>query len=101
MDARLKESDFSFDKIVSEIAVSDFLRGSTGWKVDFDFVFCSANNYLKILEGKYRNGTSKPSIRPDSQIARATFTHGVAEKERLAALEEKLRRSDAERDKRS
>lgn len=24
-----------------------------GWRVDFDFVFCSAINYLKIMEGKY------------------------------------------------
>lgn len=57
--SRIKELEFQFELILQEIENSDFLRGSTGWKVDFDFVFCSANNYLKILEGKYRNGKSK------------------------------------------
>lgn len=57
--SRIKELEFQWELILQEIENSDFLRGSTGWKVDFDFVFCSANNYLKILEGKYRNGKSK------------------------------------------
>jgi len=40
---------------LKKIHISDGLRGGykTGWKVDFDFVFCSKHNYLKILEGKY------------------------------------------------
>ena len=53
---RLKEPEFKLGNIFNEIQKSDFLKGSNGWKVDFDFVFCSTNNYLKILEGKYRNG---------------------------------------------
>src|SRR3990167_7392881 len=54
---RLKESEFDLQKISKEIGSSDFLRGKNdrGWKADFDFVFGSTNNYLKILEGKYRN----------------------------------------------
>jgi len=51
---RLKESEFNLDKIFEEIEKSRFLKGSNGWKVHFDFVFCSANNYIKILEGNYR-----------------------------------------------
>lgn len=63
---RLKESDFNFDNILQRIDESDFLKGKNkeGWKVDFDFVFGSKNNYIKILEGKYatnnRNGGATP-----------------------------------------
>lgn len=53
--ARLSEQTFDLPGIFEKIKASSFLRGENdrGWKVDFDFVFCSANNYLKILEGKY------------------------------------------------
>ena len=59
---RKKEKEFDLIKILGMITDSDFLKGNNkeGWKVDFDFVFCSPNNYLKILEGKY-NGKSKPN----------------------------------------
>jgi len=62
--ARLRERDFNLDSIENEIALSDFLRGinNQNWKIDFDFVFCSANNYLKILEGNYRN---KKNTKPE------------------------------------
>lgn len=61
---RMKENAFNLQDIFDEIKRSDFLLGKkTQWVVTFDFVFCSANNYLKILEGNYRNkkieGTSK------------------------------------------
>jgi hypothetical protein len=57
---RYEEKEFDFDKILKMISGSEFLKGNnnTGWKVDFDFIFCSKNNYLKILEGKY-NGSNK------------------------------------------
>lgn len=71
---RMLEQEFDLDKIFDEIKQSNFLRGSNGnWKVDFDFVFCSANNYLKILEGKYRNGKNTGNIKP---ISTATVTIG-------------------------
>jgi len=57
--ARMKEKEFNLELIFKEIKSSNFLLGSTGWKVSFDFVFSSPNNYLKIIEGKYRNGTIK------------------------------------------
>ena len=58
--ARMRDKDFDFLSILREIAQSDFLKGTNdrGWKADFDFVFLSANNFIKILEGKYRNNGS-------------------------------------------
>lgn len=97
VDARLKEKDFDFAKIVEEIGKSEFLRGSTGWKVDFDFVFCSANNYLKILEGKYRDAGTRKGSHANSQLARATFTHGEQEIARLKSLKETLDERDRKR----
>ena len=57
---RKSEKEFDLIKIFGFITDSPFLKGNnkTGWKIDFDFIFCSKNNYLKILEGKY-NGTYK------------------------------------------
>jgi len=57
---RKSEKEFDLIKIFGFITDSPFLKGDnkTGWKIDFDFIFCSKNNYLKILEGKY-NGTYK------------------------------------------
>lgn len=57
ISARLKDSDFDLDDIFAKIEASDFLRGNNnrGWRADFDFVFGSPNNYVKILEGKYDN----------------------------------------------
>jgi len=54
---RKKEEEFDLQKILDCIEDSSFLLGKSkdGWKVDFDFVFGSANNYLKILEGNYKN----------------------------------------------
>ena len=45
--------------IFDKIRDSDFLLGHAGrdsWRgADFDFIFCSAENWIKILEGKYDN----------------------------------------------
>lgn len=56
---RTQEFDFDLQKIFRHIKESNFLQGHNdrGWKVDFDFVFCSENNYLKILENKYGNNS--------------------------------------------
>lgn len=55
INARFKEKEFNLQLILAKIAFSSFLKGGNGrgWKADFDFVFGSPNNYLKILEGKY------------------------------------------------
>ena len=64
---RLKEEGFDLPAILTEIERSPGLQGKNdrGWRVTFDFVFCSANNYAKILEGNYRRwGNSSNGIRP-------------------------------------
>lgn len=52
--SRAKEPEFELDSILKKIRGSPFLLGKkTDFRVSFDFVFCSKNNYLKILEGQY------------------------------------------------
>nr|AKH46023.1 terminase [uncultured marine virus] len=53
--ARSRDNDFNLQIIFDKIESSKFMQGDNqrGWRVDFDFVFCSAINYLKIMEGKY------------------------------------------------
>lgn len=55
LNARLKEKDFDFEKILDLVARSKFLLGSnkSGWKVDFDWLIKNNENYTKILEGNY------------------------------------------------
>lgn len=93
--SRLSEKEFKFMDILQEIRISDFLKGSTGWKVDFDFVFCSANNYLKILEGKYRNGNNQSNPKQSDATKRATFRHGPEQIQNLKSLEESLRHRES------
>lgn len=52
---RLEEKEFDLGLIFDNIKKSDFLLGKNknNWKIDFDFIFSSKNNYIKILEGKY------------------------------------------------
>lgn len=53
---RIREPAFDFVKILSEIRSSDYLQGKTnGWRVDWDWIFENDTNYLRIIEGKYRN----------------------------------------------
>lgn len=96
--ARFEEKDFDFPKILTEIANSEFLLGlKTHWKVHFDFIFTSKNNWVKIIEGNYRNnGKHTTGIKPggtkSDQVRRAEFKHGPEDVERfnnsLASLKE-------------
>ena len=95
-----REKLFKLDDILREIEQSDFLRGSSGWRVTFDFVFCSPSNYLKILEGNYRNGTVKKST-PSSATERAQFRHTEQQIKNNESLLESLRHRDRERGKQS
>jgi hypothetical protein len=54
--ARQGEDGFNLQEIFNCIQASPFLLGTNGndWKADFDWVFCSPNNWLKIVEGKYK-----------------------------------------------
>jgi hypothetical protein len=91
--ARFKEKEFNLDEIFAEIERSDFCRGSTGWKVDFDFVFCSPHNYLKIIEGKYRNGSNTIGNRKSDATARATFRHTEEQLKDIETFAESLKRN--------
>jgi len=52
--ARAKEPLFDLQQVFEKIRNSKFLLGiKSTWKADFDFVFRSETNYLKILEGNY------------------------------------------------
>jgi hypothetical protein len=57
INARQREDGFDLQEIFNCIQDSPFLLGTNGndWKVDFDWVFCSPNNWLKIVEGKYKS----------------------------------------------
>lgn len=52
---RVNEQGFDFFKILQGIKKSKFAKGdnNNGWKVDFDFIIHSQDNYVKILEGKF------------------------------------------------
>lgn len=55
-NTRIKDQLFDFIKILTEIHKSDYLKGkTTDWRVDWDWIFENDTNYLKIIEGKYRN----------------------------------------------
>lgn len=57
--SRIREPAFDFIKILSEIKNSHYLQGkSTDWKVSWDWIMENDTNYLKIIEGKYRNNTN-------------------------------------------
>ena len=58
---RQKENGFNLQEIFDCIEASPFLLGTNGndWKADFDWVFCSPNNWLKIVEGKYKGERRK------------------------------------------
>lgn len=59
---RIQEKPFNFFEILELIKTSDFLLGKVDkWRVSFDWVIENETNYLKILEGNYKNGTSKKS----------------------------------------
>ena len=58
-NTRIREPDFDFIGILSEIRKSQFLQGKSGnkdrqWKADWDWVFENDTNYLQILEGKFK-----------------------------------------------
>jgi uncharacterized protein YdaU (DUF1376 family) len=60
--SRASESNFDFMEIVNQIQQSDFLLGKVnGFKVSFDWIFKSPKNYLKIIEGNYKNAKSSNS----------------------------------------
>lgn len=59
--SRLSQDGFSESAIYEKIKESRFLLGDNerGWKVDFDFVWCSPEKWVRIIEGKYNNGNNE------------------------------------------
>ena len=56
LTSRLTDKDFDFDKLLVCISKSSFLLGkTTDWKISFDWLVKSENNYIKILEGNYND----------------------------------------------
>ena len=55
--ARQRQKGFDINHIFECIRSQDFLLGNNdrGWTVTFDFVFGSANNWVKIVENNYPN----------------------------------------------
>lgn len=67
VNQRLAETDFNICHIFQRIEESDFLQGKNkeGWKVDFDFIFGSKNNWVKIMEGKYATNKTSGGATPE------------------------------------
>lgn len=65
------------DQIEKEIKQSSFLRGESdrGWRVDFDFIFCSTDGYTKILEGKYRDTKKDQHSKARERDPAADYEH--------------------------
>jgi len=70
INARLKEKDFDLDLLFKKIEEQPFLLGENkqGWTIDFDWVF-QKNNYLKIMEMKYKNRKKAGTMTPEEQKA--------------------------------
>lgn len=63
LKARIEEHNIeSIFEVMNSINKSKFLKGANdkNWKVTFDWVFGSPNNFVKILEGNYKSKTNEP-----------------------------------------
>ena len=54
---RIQQKGFDFGEVLEAIQESSFLRGENKdqWKVSFDWIFESRNNWVKIIEGNYKD----------------------------------------------
>jgi hypothetical protein len=57
LEARLKNGDFKklFQEALEQIKKSQYLLGSKGWKVSFDWLIKNDENILKVVEGNYQD----------------------------------------------
>jgi hypothetical protein len=65
--SRLREKGFDAEQIYKKIPESKFLLGENdrGWRCDFDFVWGSPHNWVKILEGKYIDHRWDWAVKPN------------------------------------
>ena len=61
LNVRLKSPSFKkmFHQALEHIEQSDYLLGSKGWKVTFDWLIQNDENILKVVEGNYKNQEKK------------------------------------------
>lgn len=59
------------EALFEAVETSDFLSGrSSSWKANFDWLFGSPNNWVKVMEGNYRNNPPRPEPRTPNQQRR-------------------------------
>ncbi len=94
LKARIKE--FGLEKVVQAIEninQSNFLKGENdrGWVIDFSW-FIVAENFLKVLEGKYTNNKSSKSVQISAPKSKnPNFTTTYSHNWDLAELEKRER----------
>lgn len=104
-NARCREDVFDLPAIIKEAHESDWLMGKipgrhqTCFKLDFDYLTDGPNNYVKILEGKYRTnrpganqqgtgttggqtGKTRTTFVPDIERLRSLGTQAAGDKHR-------------------
>ena len=63
LKSRLKDNpDFlkDFEKALKQVEYSSFLKGKkNGWKMDFDWLITNDTNYVRVIEGKYKDPESE------------------------------------------
>jgi hypothetical protein len=76
---RLSEKNFNMLECLKKIDQSDFLKGikkGADWKVTFDWLVLSKNNYIKLLEGNYDN-RNNGSGATDEELARISTSRYI------------------------
>jgi len=62
LKARLRENpNFlkDFEEALKQVEYSSFLKGDkSNWKIDFDWIVANDTNYVKVIEGSYKDQTS-------------------------------------------
>lgn len=104
--ARLKNADFNMVEMIRAMEEQPFLFGENdrGWSVDFDWIFLHPDNYVKVMERKYKNATASTNLTRrtgSSQTDRAQFRHSEEEIHKLRELEATMRERDRQRDQRT
>jgi len=61
LQARMKSGDFKqlFEEALEQITKSQYLLGSKGWKINFDWLIKNDENILKVVEGNYQDKQQK------------------------------------------
>jgi hypothetical protein len=57
INARKKQHGFKLSEVLDAIRESSHCRGDNNlqWKINFDWIFSSSNNWVKLVEGNYKD----------------------------------------------